>query len=205
MTENSNNRLQGDRPGPSHVKGRKGIRSPKVKNSSVARVDANNTRKMDGSSRHGSQATERGTRVTRQAQTTRMEEGLTRRSRFSAMNHLAQRRSERRSTRSHEESRVVSDLSPEAEVRRKVKIVYLTLIVFSIAVIIIFSALLKVKLKSIKTMPTDGNPHHQFEEHPRITLPKTESFAEGEDAEDAFDDEIANDEDEQPTTSSTQP
>jgi len=95
-------------------------------------------------------------------------------------------------------------LSPEAEVRRKVKIVYLTLIVFSIAVIIIFSALLKVKLKSIKTMPTDGNPHHQFEEHPRITLPKTESFAEGEDAEDAFDDEIANDEDEQPTTS-TQP
>lgn len=204
MTENSNNRRQGARKGPSNVIGRNGIRPLRMKNGSVTRDEANRIRKTDVSIQNVSPVSERSKRKTRQTQKARREQGVTRRARFGAMNHLAHRWSGRRSARSPEESRVVSDMSPEADVRRKVKIFYLTLIGFSIAVIIIFSVLLKVKLKAIRTMPTDGNAHYQFEEHPRITLPATESIVEGAETENEFDDEMADDEDEQPTTS-TQP
>ncbi len=99
--------------------------------------------------------------------------------------------------------------------RRKVKIVYLALIAFSLVVIILFAVLLKGKLKVVKEVPTDPNMHHQFEENPRITLPQMENFPEGEDGENGFEDdgelgddgefeddgEISNDEGEPPADS----
>ncbi len=63
----------------------------------------------------------------------------------------------------------------EEDVRRKVKLVYLALIVLSLAIIVSFAFLLKNKLRAIKTLPTEPSGQQYFEENPRITIPRTEN------------------------------
>ncbi len=68
----------------------------------------------------------------------------------------------------------------EVVVRHKVKVIYLSLVIISIAVIVLFAILLKDKLKTIREFPDSSAGQQQFEEHPRITLSPIESTAENE-------------------------
>lgn len=148
--------------------GRNGRRSPQMVSSSSVRGDARVIREMNRPPRRDTEAPPR-------ARTNHSEQPATRRATRGGTNKEAPGQ---RSLMGNADSRTVSAMSPEATMRRRIRIVYLTLLVVSVAVIILFAVLLKGKLRAIKTNPTDANAHHQFEEHPRVTMPTTDNLVE---------------------------
>ncbi|HHX19741.1 MAG TPA: hypothetical protein GX728_04810 [Clostridiaceae bacterium] len=171
-----------------------------------------NDRRMNQSSRRDLRAPGGNARANHQPergeQRVRREQAATRRVQRDAINREVRRKPERRIPGANAGRRTAAKMSAEAEVRRKVKTVYLALIACSLVIIIVFAVLLKGKLKTVKEVPTNPNVHYQFEEHPRLTLPPMESFLEGEDPEEGFEDDgesaeddgdVADDEGEQST------